>query len=158
MLTWLEFNFLKTTTNFLLNDYTVWCYLRYFFTNQFENGWVNIENLSKLLLAQVEHLRIWIHWDGINRVENSLLDETEISKRLTFLQTLLDARFIIKHVLHDLVPLLYLYFLLNNFLKFRSFQQISSDYPTDFGNCSKLVAVVDLWLHFTALGLTIFIF
>ena len=108
MLPWLEFHFFETATNFLLNDDAVGCYLRYFFANQLKNGRVNIENLSKLLLAQVKHLRIWIHRDGINRVENSLLDETEISKRLTFLQTLLDTGFILKHALHDLVPLLYL--------------------------------------------------
>lgn len=92
MLTRLEFYFFETPANFLLNDDVVLCYLRHFFANQLKNGWVNIEYSPKLLLTQIKHLRIWIHRDGINWVENSLLDKTEISKSLTFLQTLLHSR------------------------------------------------------------------
>ena len=158
MLTWLEFYFFETPAYFLLNDDAVGCYFRYFFANQLEIDWVNIENRPKLLLAQVKDLRIWIHWDSINGVENSLLDKTKISKSLTFLQTLLNSRFIFKHVLHDLVPLLHLNFLLDDFLEFGCFQQISGNYPSDLSDSSKRVAVTDLSLHFAALGLKIFIF
>lgn len=115
MLTRLEFYFFETPANFLLNDNIVLCYLRYFFANQLKNGWVNIENSPKLLLTQIKYLRVWIHRDGINGVENSLLDKTKISKSLTFLQTLLQSRlFVIEHVLHDFISLVLLYFVFDD--------------------------------------------